>query len=308
MNLLITGHCNRSCPYCFANSKIELDTNPDEIALSKKTVSLDTVDWYLDFLENSNNKVFKILGGEPTLHPQLPTIVAQALDRDFEAVIFTNGLWPKQIRHYFEENTDNRVSFVVNLNEPLQQQQWENDRQKECLKIAGTRAMIGFNIFQEKFNLLFCKDLINEFSLRREIRLGLASPIVRENNVFLSNSSLKLIGKRLCHQLRELEANDILGAFDCGFPLCMFEESDLGSLAITTTKGFNSICHPIIDVDADLNAWPCFPLSKLLNVNLRDFKSYQELFKDPRFTGIFRIIRNKSYRTAIVNLKETLYY
>jgi len=37
-------------------------------------------------------------------------------------------------------------------------------------------------------------------------------------------------------------------------------------------------------------------------------ESYQELFKDPRFTGIFRIIRNKSYRTAIVNLKETLYY
>jgi len=241
-------------------------------------VSLETVDWYLDFLENSNHKVFRILGGEPTLHPQLPHIVERALNRDFKIIIFTNGLWPEQIRDFFDKNTDGRVAFVFNINEPFQQQKWENERQKDCLKIAGNRAMIGFNIFQEQFNLLFCKELINGFSLKREIRLGLANPVVRENNVFLSNDSLKQTGRRLCHQLRDLEADDILGVFDCGFPLCMFDESDLGSLGITTTKGFTSICQVIIDVDADLNAWPCFPLSKFLNVNLRNFKSIQEIF------------------------------
>lgn len=77
-------------------------------------------------------------------------------------------------------------------------------------------------------------------------------------------------------QLRELEAHDVLGSFDCGFPRCMFDWADLGHLVEATT-GFASLCGPVIDVGPDLTAWPCFPLSEIFNVNLLDFNDREEL-------------------------------
>lgn len=278
MNLIITDQCNRSCVYCFARDKIELNSNITTGKLQKKQISLEAVDCYLDFLENSNIKLLKVLGGEPTLHPHFSEIIDRSIARKFDVAIFTNGLWPNSVLDYFKMNNQDQVSFVINVNEPNDQNAHETKRQKKCLETAGKRAMIGFNIYREHFDLLFCENLIDTFGLKREIRLGLASPIIRGKNAYLKNTSLKRIGKRLCGQLRRLERNDILGALDCGFPLCMFEENDLGSLSITTT-GFHSHCESIIDVDANLNAWPCFPLSKVLNVNLPDFDTASDLIE-----------------------------
>jgi hypothetical protein len=106
--------------------------------------------------------------------------------------------------------------------------------------------------------------------------LGLACPIANTRNEYIQDEDLKGAGTRLTEQLRRLEARDILGTFDCGFPLCMFSEAELGSIALSS-NGFVSICSPIIDVGADLTAWPCFPLSEMLNVKLTDFPSKKEL-------------------------------
>ena len=300
MNIIITDRCNRACPYCFAKSKVEFGAGYDCIKSNHHNIGLDTMDWYFDFLDRSNYRIVKILGGEPTLHPQLPEIVTRAINRNFEVIIFTNGLWSDGVQGFFENHGDDRVSFLFNINEPSKQKQWENDRQKQSLRIGGPRAMIGFNIYQKQFDILFCKELINEFSLKRQIRLGLASPIVREKNAYLKNDSLKFVGKRLCEQLRVLEADDILGSFDCGFPLCMFEEKDLGSLTITT-KGFLSNCEAVIDVDAELNAWPCFPLGKLLNINLRDFNSLQEV--ESYYSKKLAPLRNLGSMDECINCK-----
>ena len=144
------------------------------------------------------------------------------------------------------------------------------------MRIAGLQASCGFNIYQEEFDLQLIPDLIDACGLERGLRLGLASPIVGTENSFLDARVLTAIGVWLVDQLRKLERRNVLALFDCGFPLCMFSEEDLGSLALNF-RGFHSVCPYPIDVGPDLTAWPCFPLSKCENVRLLDFRNAAEL-------------------------------
>ena len=213
------------------------------------------------------------------MHPELPEIIRLGRKNGFSIGVFTNGLWPGPIQEYFRKNKDDKVVFLFNVNEPSKQKPMENSRQLQSLKIAGRQATLGFNIYHEDFNLLFVEELIISLSLKRKVRLGLASPIVKAKNAYLEISALKRVGKRLVQQLCELEKKDILGSLDCGFPLCMFDESDLGSLSLTLQSGFRSRCQPILDVDADLSVWPCYPLCEIMNVSLKDFRDRDELVK-----------------------------
>ncbi|MCP4216183.1 MAG: radical SAM protein [bacterium] len=281
MNLIITDVCNRNCAYCFAKSKLNLETETVPVQQKDRYISMENFLVYLDFLEKSNDKKLKLLGGEPTLHPLFTQLLDTALERGPEITIFTNGMWNDEVCGYFKKNLSPRVNFVVNINEPRFRTTKEEKMQARSLSIAGERARCGFNIYRKDFDLVFLGEMVEKFSLKRLVRLGLACPIVSKRNEFVGDADLKAVGTRLAGQLRELEKRDILGAFDCGFPFCMFSEEELGTLTIAST-GFVSICSYIIDVGPDLTAWPCFPLSTMFNVKLTDFdnadhlKSYYE--------------------------------
>jgi len=283
MNLIVTDVCNRNCPYCFAEFKLNRGAEGGSSYKKDRYISVENYSIYLEFLEKSRDEKLKLLGGEPTLHPQFTRLVDIGLERGFEVTIFTNGLWNDAVLAYFKgptsplhTDTHSRVNFVFNLNEPGLQTDKENRLQERSLEIAGAHAKCGFNIYRTEFDLLFLGDIIKKYSLQKFIRLGLACPIANTPNEYIKTEELKAAGTRLVGQLRQLEKRDILGTFDCGFPLCMFSEDELGSITLSTA-GFKSICSPIIDVGADLTAWPCFPLSRMFNVKLIDFNSVKEL-------------------------------
>jgi MoaA/NifB/PqqE/SkfB family radical SAM enzyme len=278
MNLIVTNQCNRGCPYCFAKNKVTI-AEGGPLLPELKFISLENVGTFLDFLSNSHLKEFKILGGEPTLHPELGEIIRMGMARGFNIMIFTNGLWPDSFMKSVSDDKNPRLEFLFNVNEPELQTDEENHRQALSLKIAGERARLGFNVYRLKFDLTFVVDLIESYSLRRDIRLGLASPVMRNRNQFIKDRDLPRTGKRLVAQLKKLEKKNIIGYFDCGFPLCMFKEKDLGSLVHCTVSGFTSSCGNVIDVDWDLKGWPCLPLSDLFDVHLKEFSCRDELLE-----------------------------
>jgi MoaA/NifB/PqqE/SkfB family radical SAM enzyme len=290
MNLLITDICNKECPYCFAQEKVAIGA---QVAKSNlKNISLANVQKYLDFLEAGNDRLFKILGGEPTVHPQFSEIVQMGLDRGMNVIVFTNGIWNRKVLDFVEHDNSGRLGFVVNINEPDTQTDNENRKQHQSLAVMGRRAIISFNIYRSSFDMLFTADLINKYELRRGLRLGLAHPIVNIKIDYPKHDELKQIGKSLVHQLRILEKQDILGEFDCGFPMCMFDEQDFADLHICSKPVFHSTCDFIVDVGVNLDAWPCFPLSEIANVKIEQFDNgnhllnhYQRLLTPVRQMG-----------------------
>jgi radical SAM protein with 4Fe4S-binding SPASM domain len=228
----------------------------------------------LDFHVASHLPQLKLLGGEPTLHPEFLEFLRRAHARNLETLVLTNGLWPSMVQDAFRSISVAtwKLKFLFNVNEPHLQPAAQVAHVLESMKLAGKQANCGFNIYRDDFDLQFVADLIDECGLDRTVRLGIASPIVGEENSFVKAEHFTVIPQRLVEQLQKLEKRDVLGWFDCGFPLCMFPEETLGSL-ILTTRGFQSICDYPIDVGPDLTAWPCFPLSDFENVPISGFQN-----------------------------------
>lgn len=273
MNLIVTDQCNRSCPYCFAQEKVRLSGR----AADARILSFCDYSYCLDFLRRSGILELKVLGGEPTLHPEFSRMITEGIDRKFKIRVFSNGLWSDEVRHFVEQNPSPSFCFLLNINEPGVQSAWETDRQARSMAAVGGRASLGFNIYRSEFDLRFVIESINRFGLKRELRLGIAHPIVGHVNEFVDDVDLPDLGERLLNQMEDLEKEDILVALDCGFPLCMFREDQLGRLVIGARPGRFSQCQPVLDVGPDLTVWPCFPLSGLLNANLRDYQTASEL-------------------------------
>jgi MoaA/NifB/PqqE/SkfB family radical SAM enzyme len=273
MNLIITDRCNRACPYCFAQEKVRLSGRANRA----RVLSGADFEACVRFLKRSHERSLKLLGGEPTTHPQFSRFVEEGLRQGLEVTVFTNGLWPADVLAWAEACKADKLSFLFNVNEPGLQSAGETRRQARALRCAGERGMIGFNLYRPGFDIRFVAELIGRFGLKREVRLGAAHPIAGQENAFVADADLPKLGERLLEQLAWLEERNILGALDCGFPLCMFPESRLGSLVKCVKPGPHSVCHPVIDVGPDLSVWPCFPLSAVFNVSLRDFKTRDEL-------------------------------
>ena len=80
----ITNRCNLACPVCFSNA-----TQTD------RDVSIDNVIQYLQqLLDITTTPIpIQISGGEPTLHPELPTIITAARELGFRNIeLVTNGI------------------------------------------------------------------------------------------------------------------------------------------------------------------------------------------------------------------------
>ncbi len=79
--LEITGSCQLVCEHCYAES------GPNGIHGTMRTE-----DWYrvIDELSAYGAAMVQFIGGEPTLHPDLPALIAYALDRCLQVELFSN--------------------------------------------------------------------------------------------------------------------------------------------------------------------------------------------------------------------------
>jgi len=79
LQLFITNKCNLRCQGCFYRHK-----------LGQTEMSLEQYQAYLEKYLPQIQKVI-LLGGEPTLHPQLPQIIALNQERGIKTTIYSNG-------------------------------------------------------------------------------------------------------------------------------------------------------------------------------------------------------------------------
>lgn len=79
--LEITGRCQLECTHCYADSSPAGDHG-----------TMSTEDWHavIDSAADLGVSMVQLIGGEPTLHPGLPELVAYALAADLEVEIYTN--------------------------------------------------------------------------------------------------------------------------------------------------------------------------------------------------------------------------
>jgi len=270
-NLSITTVCNKRCVYCFA-----YDTR---IELGKTCIDNETYGKALDYLERSGLKKVRLLGGEPTLHPAFTLMASMALDRGFDIMLFTNGLMTDRVLDYLVSLPEKRLSILLNTIHPAENNRKGIRRQIEVMEKLGPVIIAGINIYSANQEYDYLLDYINKYDLKKEIRMGLAHPVLSRKNVFLHPKEYKKIGYRIALFKLEAKRYGVMLGFDCGFVPCMFPDEYFELLSGELRRA-GTRCHPIIDLLVDGSFIACYPLNDLIRVKINDKLHAKELIRD----------------------------
>jgi len=272
-NLLLTEKCVRSCPYCFAKEYLKES--------EENLLSWEDLIYIADLFEASNEKHLSLLGGEPTLHPDFVDFVLYLHQRKFHLNVFTSGIISEKrldvAKEYLLKIPVDNLSFVCNYNHPKTSTANETKQINRFFMHFSKYISLSFNLYQKDFDFTFLVDAILKYDLKKHIRLGLAQPIPGQKNECLSINEIRGMTANLRKQLDILEKNRISIGFDCGMPLCVFSNEDVGRLFKLNRGRVPFSCGPAIDIGPDMQVWACFPLANYERKSLYDFNNVAEI-------------------------------
>lgn len=286
-NLLITDRCNRRCSFCFAQSRV----GRKERGKTPSNMSREKIRKVMKFQLNSGDPQLRLLGGEPTLHPEFIEIVEEALGNEFFVHVFTNGIMKKEIAEFLSKIPDNRITMLCNVSPQANDSERKIAMRNYALRQFGKVVQVGITLTSPQFDYKYLINYIKKYKLKKRIRIGIAQPIVGKDNEFLKTSEYRETGRAIIQMVKECIKEDILVGFDCGLTLCMFNEEEIGIL-MKCSEGFVMNCSPILDIGKELDVWHCFPLSEVFVSQLDYFekrndavKFYNDLVKPYRALG-----------------------
>lgn len=175
MNILLNNYCNLKCEYCFAN---------EVIAEEKQNISLEDFQWLIDFLWRSGLDNIRLIGGEPTLHPQFADLLCEAGRHPFikEIHLFTNGTYNDRIGFLLHlVAKEKKMSVLLNYNDPQVIGEEKNAtilRNIKNLAQAGIITTLGINFYKPDQDYSYLLEAASKYKLR--IRWSIVVPNTEE--------------------------------------------------------------------------------------------------------------------------------
>jgi MoaA/NifB/PqqE/SkfB family radical SAM enzyme len=267
-NLAISTVCNQHCVYCFTVDHLERNRAGDPTMTEQGFLEVSHFEERLSFLARSNVNQVRLLGGEPTLHPQFAELVGRARAAGKEVMVFSNGLMPLSALACLEELPVQECTVVVNVNEPDPSGEGRTyTRQLETIRRLGERAIPGFNIYRTDFHPEFLLDLVAATGCTPVIRLAMAQPCLSAANRYIHPNQYRAVAVKITRFAQVAGDAGVRLDFDCGFVRCMFSDVDLETLQKARADvGWR--CNPILDVDVEGNVIHCYPLARLMSLPL----------------------------------------
>ena len=275
MNLYLTHKCNRGCPFCFARKVLkESGGNVDELLTIKEIETL------LDHFPEIENKVkgLGLLGGEPFLYPYLKELLELLFKHNIHAKVFTSATneMPQVLKDMDVSLNKENINFIVNVGTRGTYSDLKYKNLDKFLTKFSPISSLSFTIFDLDADANYLFDLINNYRLVRNIRTGIALPILHGGNEYIALEDYKRAGDYFVHVAEQASKHGIRLSMDCGFISCMFTDEQLGRL-LRLGCDVNFQCGAALDVGPGLQAWTCFPLFHIGRVNVLDATTLQDL-------------------------------
>jgi len=269
-NVLLTTRCNLSCKYCFAQEKL---------TGQRMHMPLENVREVIAFLKRSQYPIFRVMGGEPTLHPQFTEILRMALDEGMRVDVLSNATWSEGVGEFFSRISPTRLLFLLNIDHPdnYAAKIWGRI-ERNLERLQGRQGItLSFNVFEKEPRSDYILEIARRYGFKN-IRLSLSLPVYQSENAFLPIEELPAVAPFVMRFSEQAEAMGISVQFDNAVPLCIFSEEQAGKLLLHGVLDLkrNMHCEPIIDIGPDLTTWSCFCLSGLANRSLREFQTLDQ--------------------------------
>lgn len=269
-NIALTATCNRACTFCFATDAMESQDK------SGKYMSMAQFEEALDFLVRSQIPEARLLGGEPTIHPEFGRMVDLALERGLRVVVFSGGMIPEKALRRLEQVPSSALSVLLNVIPPETGIPQQLLRQEAVLRRLGNRIVLGVTIDSPAVQIGFLLEMIERYDLARSVRLGLAHPTLDGSNAYLHPRHYPEVGRRVADFGLQAKAKGVRLDFDCGWVPCMFPEGALAELG-KTPDDVGLRCSPILDLMPDGQMISCYPLASHTTIRLTPDHDAQQL-------------------------------
>jgi radical SAM protein with 4Fe4S-binding SPASM domain len=250
-------------------------------------MSAETFEKALDFLARSGIEEARLLGGEPTLHPEFQRLAEMALRRGLRLRVFSNGRMPKAALEWLESQPEERVAVLINFAP-------DDPPPAETLRRLGKRVTLGLNLHTPTVDPSFLPGAVREYGVAPRVRLGLAHPMAEGGNRFLDPRHYRAVGRRVADFFEAAREAGVEASFDCGFVPCMFPRGFLEAMG-TAAGDIGTQCSPVLDILPDGKVVPCYPLAALAREPLPDGETadalrarFTERFSSYRRLGVFR--------------------
>ncbi len=297
-NLAISAVCNQNCSYCFTLDHRKLHGS------SQRFLAVQDFESRLNFLKRSGISEARLMGGEPTLHPQFVALIEHARKAGFKIVVFSNGLMPESALSCLASLPVAECTVLVNVNDPAVAGEDSHARRYATIEQLGERALLGFNIYRLDFQLDFLLPIIAETGCRPAIRLGVAQPCLSGANRYVHPRQYVAVGTKIVSFAHIAAKSGVTLEFDCGFVRCMFADRDLETLkALAADVDWR--CNPILDVDIEGQVIYCYPLSRLGSLPLTPEtdapalrSAFVSLTRPYRQAGVFQECSSCPFKTA----------
>ena len=272
-NVLLNTVCNLACPYCFAQEKLH---GPSKAAV----MPMEAVQTVIDFLKQSNYPTLRLMGGEPTLHPNFGEVIDLALANGLRIDLLSNATWSARISDHLGRISPQHLLLLLNVDHPdrYRPNVWERV-DLNLAALAGRRGVsLSFNIFEREPQADYVLDLARRHRISR-IRLSFSLPVIGTANTRLRLQDYPLLAGFIVDFARRARDQYVAVQLDNAVPLCMFSYAQTGELILRGVLDLqrNARCQPIIDIGPDLTLWNCFCLSGFKNRRLEEFRTLDEI-------------------------------
>lgn len=266
LNIFLTYRCNLACDYCFASDlrrEFDRDMRPEDFSKLSR------------WMAETGVASVGLLGGEPTLHPDLLSFAGDLQRIGITTVLFTNGLFSSEIARRLPDFIAN---YVVNCNEPgmySPAQYSAFHTNIETLTTRGARITLSknFSLAHQHY------DHILDTAIRhgiKTVRYDIARPGTNRSNIYFAPRDGRTMMRHIVNFVRECEAIGIKTGMDCCVKYCELSPDERSFLERFSLK-LTGICHPSIDIHPDLSASYCLPLREVSVPDVTTFSNRERL-------------------------------
>jgi MoaA/NifB/PqqE/SkfB family radical SAM enzyme len=288
IRIYLTENCNANCSHCF-NAKIREDKHMDTL----------TVKNMFDYLNKNKVKALKIMGGEPTIHPDFIDIYNHSQARFEHVGLFTNAL-NENIFNIKPRPIDSIVYNYVFINNKFDYQKLLPDipsffRVFEIVVDSKTNLKSLFDRIEYTYTK--CK----EFNIDDEhIMLQLTLNCVE--NIFDSKETINYNFLETIKFIKKIAPNSL--SFDHQYPYCFWLPETIEQMDQMNVNVYKGTCtgYDVGLIDSDFNLLHC----NQHPVNLLNILNPSGGFID--FTLIKNTLLKSNLEKQIINIDKGCKY
>ena len=278
MNYIITNSCDKGCSYCFAAKTRKDDPNNSM-----------TLDQFKELTDKSKAKV-KLLGGEPTNHPQFKEIVEYLVNEKRDFFLISNFLFDEDKLEIIMNAMDKvNVDFLINasdLDKLNRMETWKNNYSSVYMKLykkdLEENMSIGITIDKPlDYYIKYFDYLLENISVIERFRISLAFPDTKKDDFYFINN--KELGTEITSIVNYLVLKGIKPSLDCVLFPCMFDNKEQFKYIRKFMENVRTKCGtnlPPSDVFLDNTMSYCYPTKESLKVDTTKYKTLDEASAD----------------------------